>query len=146
MINLDRYGNRSQTPSGNQGTKEETQPDQPDTRGGYPGDSDRIGSFDSYGDIPIPTLRVRTMPERTTLKAFAALSKMPDEQKRDAVSGLYPSHRWDEELDVLMNWLTAAANEQGCGIDDVHLSAKRQAKGKYGANMRSWLQMLRSSK
>ena len=146
MKNEGRYGNRSQSMIANQGMGEPCQVDQQDTRGGYPGADDPSRVFDSYNGAAIPTLRIRSMPARTTIRAFTELRDRPVEQKIDAVCGLYPEYMWEESLSPLNNWLSAAALEQGCGTDDVIEMAKIQARQAGGHNMRAWLQMLKEAK
>ena len=145
MKNEGRYGNRSQSMIAGQGMGEPTQVDQQDTRGGYPGREDPSHVFDSWNGAAQPTLRIRTMPPRTTIRAFTELRQRPVEQKQDAVLGLYPDHVWMDDASPMTNWVVAVAAEQRCGVEDVEMMAKIQARQPQGGNMRAWLQMLKEA-
>ena len=146
MKNQGRYGNRSQSMIRGQGMDEPCQVDQQDTRGSYPGADDPSHIFDSFDGAAIPTLRIRSMPKRTTIRAFSDLRQRPIEQKIDAVCGLYPDHVWVDDATPLQNWVAAVAAEQRCGGSDVIEMAKSQARHASGHNMRAWLQMLKEAK
>lgn len=96
----------------------------------YQWDTEHVRNVDPQSGDATPSLRWLKVPLRSEgMAAYAASRGRPVEQKMDAVMGLYPQHRWDEEMSPLSNWIEAVANDQVCGVGDVAAAIKRGGPG-----------------
>lgn len=105
----------------------------------YQWDTEHVRSVDPESGDATPTMRFLAVPLRSAgIAAYVASRKRPMEQKMDAVMGLYPSYRWDDDLSALSNWIEAVAADQVCGQGDVTAALKDASEG-----LAAWVHMLK---